>query len=178
MRTSKLIVLSLTITTLPAVRLIAGSDLAAPPAAAQAVSAPVDFAGVWRPTDPARSDWLFDVGLVDASGLGMTIVQDDRTLSIDRIGSSATAARASINPSDLRSIYRLDGSASPAGTDPTEVSTARWENSRLVITTRTSRAEVRTTLSLNGSLLTAVTSFRTVTGVANTVSVEYQRVSR
>lgn len=140
------------------------------------VGGPVDLAGRWISVDPSRSDKLFDVGLTDVTGLGMTITQDERFVSIARVESPATAARAAIGTlgAEGTKVYNLDGTPSGGKRDPAEVSTAHWENDVLVVRTTGSFGQQVTSFSLESAQL-HVHSETSLRGVSNTVDVFYKR---
>jgi len=144
-----------------------------------AVKGPVNFAGRWIPVDPSRSDKLFAVGLTDVTGLGMTISQDDRVVSIARVESAATVARAAIGTlgAEGTKVYNLDGTPTAGRGDPAEIATAHWENDLLVVRTTGSFGEQVTSFSLENAQLRVHTESTSARGVSNTVDVFYKRES-
>jgi beta-lactamase regulating signal transducer with metallopeptidase domain len=114
--------------------------------------APVNFAGVWVPVDPSRASALFDVGLAETPETGMTMTQDDKTLTMTGLH-TGDLKRSLIAPQFFgRTVYRLDGAAVLDGST-SESSAVRWQGPSLVIVTTGPRGSRRTVLSLEGDQL-------------------------
>lgn len=106
---------------------------------------PTNFAGKWVPVDAAKADALFDVGLTDLPGSGMTITQDAKTVTV-----------ASTSPAGpVKKVFFLDGSESPNtwGLGVTHVSKAAWMGAKLVVTTKGPSLEWTNSYSLEGEQL-------------------------
>ncbi len=103
-----------------------------------------DFSGTWTPEQAAQGG---------GGGRGMagpmTVTQTDKTLTVER----------SMGGNAMKSVYNLDGTESKnsmmgRGGEATEVvSTAKWDGSKLVITTKTAMGERTETWSMAGDKL-------------------------
>ncbi len=115
---------------------------------------PVDFSGVWVPDDPERVQALFEVGRSRYPGSGLTITQDATTLVISvsfEMGRQKERVQRTL-------VYRLDGteSTNPSILPPimgAEVSRARWDGDRLLITIRCGDRESEHALSMRDGVL-------------------------
>jgi hypothetical protein len=97
-----------------------------------------DFSGTWTP-EPA-ADAAAGGGGGRGMGGPMTVKQTADTLSIERtMGGNA-----------VTTTYKLDGTETevPAGRGGTAKATAKWDGSKLVITTKTEQGEQTQTWSL------------------------------
>jgi beta-lactamase regulating signal transducer with metallopeptidase domain len=116
---------------------------------AQAPRAPVDFSGTWVPDDAERIQALFEVGRSRFPGSGVTIAQDAKTLTLT---CSFTMFRGDCH---VTAVYRFDGSeATNSGRlchlSGSEVSRAKWDGGRFVVTTRSGNFEWQESYSMQG----------------------------
>ncbi len=98
-----------------------------------------NFSGKWTPEQAAAG----------GGGRGMagpmTVTQDDKTLTVER----------SMGGNTMKAVYNLDGSESKnsmmgrGGETMEQVSTAKWDGSKLAITTKTANGESTQTWSLS-----------------------------
>lgn len=106
---------------------LAALAVVSPDAAAQSKS----FAGTWAViADPAAPPTGGRGGGGRGLGQGATIAQDDKTLTITR----------TTQMGEMKSVYNLDGSESKntlsmGGNSIDQLSTAKWDGGKLVITT-------------------------------------------
>lgn len=91
-------------------------------------------------------------------GQECTITQDASTLTVEYMGGGQ-------NPAPIKLAYKLDGSESKnsmpgrGGAAPTDVtSTAKWDGSKLVITTKGANGDTVRTLSMDGAKLSVETT--------------------
>ena len=112
-----------------------------------------DFSGTWAPDAAAAPAGTGGGGAPGGGGGGggrgmagpMTVKQSGDTLTIER----------TMGENKVTQTYKLDGSESKnAGRGGDVVSTAKWDGSKLVITTKTDQGEQVQTLSLEGGTLT------------------------
>ncbi len=102
-----------------------------------------DFSGTWTPEQAAAA-----AGGGGGRGFGagpMTVKQTADTLTIERQGPNGTITQS----------YKLDGSESEIQMGQmTAKATAKWDGSKLVITTKSERGENTQTWSLDAGVLT------------------------
>jgi hypothetical protein len=114
-----------------------------------------DFSGTWTPDAAAAPAGTGGAAAPGAGGGGggggrgmmgpMTVKQTADTLTIER----------TMGDNKVTQTYKLDGSESKnAGRGGEVVSTAKWDGSKLVITTKTDNGEQVQTWSLEGGSLT------------------------
>jgi hypothetical protein len=90
-----------------------------------------NFAGKWAP-DPDKAA-AGGGGGGRGGGGPMTITQDAKTLTIERMGANGAT----------KTVYNLDGSESknPGRGGADQISTAKWDGAKLVITTKTANGD-------------------------------------
>jgi hypothetical protein len=105
-----------------------------------------DFSGTWT-AEPAAAPTGGGGGGAGMRGGGgpMTVKQTADTLSIERQGQNGA----------MTTTYKLDGSESknPGRGGADMVSTAKWDGSKLVITTKTDQGDTTQTWSMEGGNL-------------------------
>ena len=106
-----------------------------------------DFSGTWAPDAAAAPAGTGGGGGGGGRGMAgpMTIKQTADSLSIEREGRNGK----------MTTTYKLDGSETDVAMGQmTGKATAKWDGSKLVITTKTDQGEQVQTLSLEGGTLT------------------------
>jgi hypothetical protein len=111
-----------------------------------------NFSGKWTPEQAAGAP---PAGGGGGRGMGagpMTVTQNDKTLTVER----------TMGENTMKTVYNLDGTESKnemsrGGQTMTQTSTAKWDGSKLVITTKSEGPngpmETTQTWSLNGDKL-------------------------
>ncbi len=105
-----------------------------------------DFSGTWTPDEAGMAA---PAGGGGGGGRGMagpmTVKQTADSLTVERQGRNGA----------MSMVYKLDGSESEITMGQmTAKATAKWDGSKLVITTKTDQGEATQTWSLEGSTLT------------------------
>jgi hypothetical protein len=106
-----------------------------------------DFSGSWAPeVDPAAAAPTAGGGGGRGMGGGpMTVKQTATELTIERQGPNGA----------ISTVYKLDGSESKITMGQAEATaTAKWDGSKLVITTKSERGDQTQTWSVAGGVLT------------------------
>jgi hypothetical protein len=140
-----------------------------------------DFSGVWAPSDAARSDTLFDVGLSVVPGRGrMTIDQrvNRITISISMTDDKLEPLMAISGRFYASIIYGITSRPARQGgfgaAGPPELTVPTWVGDRLVIPdARPAQRKATWTLSREGDRLKVETK---VEGRANTITEWFSRV--
>ena len=110
-----------------------------------------DFSGKWAP-DAEKNAAAMGAGGGGGGGRGgggaMTITQDAKTLTIERM----------VGENTTKTVYNLDGSdsknmAGRAGQQTEQVSNAKWDGNKLVITTKTANGDRVSSWYLEGGEL-------------------------
>ena len=102
-----------------------------------------DFSGSWSPDPPPAADAGGGRGM---GGGPMTVKQTATELSVESAGRGGTPQTR---------VYKLDGSESKFAMGQGEaVATAKWDGSKLVITTKVGENTNTQTWSLDGGVLT------------------------
>ena len=145
---------------------------------------PPSFAGKWT-RDAEKTAAAMPAGAPAGGGGGgrggggggadITITQDAKTLVISRM----------VQEMEMKTTYNLDGSDSKntgmgRGGAPgvEQVSKAKWDGAKLVITTTTPNGETTTTYSMDGAwLVVATTRPGREGGAATTQTVYYKKAS-
>jgi hypothetical protein len=99
-----------------------------------------NFAGKWAP-DPDKAA-AGGGGGGRGGGGPMTITQDAKTLTIERMGANGAT----------KTVYNLDGSESknPGRGGADQISTAKWDGAKLVITTKGANGDQVTSWYMEG----------------------------
>lgn len=103
-----------------------------------------NFSGKWTPEQAAAGG-----GGGRGMASPMTVTQTDKTLTVER----------TMGENTMKTVYNLDGSESKnqtmgrGGETTEQVSVAKWDGNKLVITTKTANGERTQTWSLNGDKL-------------------------
>ena len=143
------------------------------------------FAGTWAPSDPDKSNQLFNVGLSSIPGSGrMTIEQrDDRfTVTIALPDDKLEAMLRLTGRYYPTTIYRVPpGSVRVGGTGaggPPPLTDPTWMDDKLVIpNARQSARPVTTTYALDGERLKVESQVEIGAGRSNTVTEWFTRVT-
>jgi hypothetical protein len=142
------------------------------------------FAGIWTPSEPARSDQLFSVGLTAIPGSGRLMIEqraDRLTVTITMPDDKLDPLLSINGPFYQTIVYRLfeprgrSGGAGAGGLQPPSVPT--WLGNQLVIPNpRPAARPATTTYSLDGDRLKLETRVEARTAQATTVTEWFTRV--